>query len=381
MNNLISISNVKDNVLEFNVIVDNINQDNINVRFIIESSMMDLTFDSIPGDEENQWSVKIPALSMLETTSYPFRIDVIIDEYFFNAMKGSVNVVGSHDIYASKPENITLSPSKKKAKVKEIIKKAENKKAEEPKKVEPKKIEVKKEELKKVEKVVEPEEKTVKPNRKFEMTPLKVKDSGELFKSLTANKTPIRKTDDKLDDKIMGLLKKAKDDKKLAAEKELVKKEMAKKKTKPVVKKATPKKKKIAVAAPKKETKPVAKKATTKKKETKSSAKNIAEKIIQTVTGLGGKKEDAVETSDDKIKKIITEDAGSNIKRKPGRPRKVVAQKKEPSAIKKIAKDNTITEIDKSKDQSIKDALKEVDESDNKTVTTKPLKKKDITFH
>lgn len=114
MKNLITISNVKENVLEFDVEIKGIDTDETTVRFIIEVNKMKLSFDCEKGKEEKLWSVKIPALSILETTSYPFHIDVIVDGYYFDAMKGSINVVGTHEIYTTKPKNITLAPFKKK---------------------------------------------------------------------------------------------------------------------------------------------------------------------------------------------------------------------------------------------------------------------------
>ena len=373
MDNLVTISNVKENVLEFNVEVKGIDSDDMAVRFVIEAAEMNLGFDSEQGDMENLWTVKIPALTMLDTTSYSFRIDVIVDGYHFDAMQGAINVVGSHDIYATKPENITLSPSKKqkKPKAKDIKKKVDAKKKEHI--VQPKKI------VKPT--VEEPTKPAAKPNRKFEMTPLKVQDGKELFDTLNKKKVNhVRKTDDKLDDKIVDLMTKAKGEKKKADEKTTPK---AKKGTTPKAKKV---KENIAVPTnPQPVTKKTAvgseiileKEATPKKPKKKGNAKSIAEKIIQSVTGIGSKKETPIieNTKDDKMKAILAEDAKAPKKKARDKT------KKEAVGIKKIGKDNTITEVDGSKEQKMKDVLKEIDESDNnKSVTTRPFKKKD-TIH
>lgn len=353
-NNLVTISKVKDNVLEFNVIVKGIEETNMSVNFIIEADEMNLSFNSEKGKGEDDWSVKIPALSMLETTSYPFHIDVIVDGYHFEMSKGSITVVGSHDIYISKPENITLTPAKKKASVKEIVKRVETHK------LEPKKA---------VEKEKEKVATVIKPNRRFEMKPLKVKDGKELFKTLI-NPKPERVYDTQLDDKIVNLMKMAKTEQKAAEQKAAneKKKEIESKKIeakkevepeekitvkKPSVKKAKKKVKKLSASSKK-----IIYKG--KEKSTKSaSAKKVAEQIIQAVTGLGGKKEEVIKekTKDDKIKDIIMERT-SVTKVKKSRKKAI---RKEASGIRKITKDKIIVEVDESKEQNIKNVLKEID--------------------
>lgn len=376
MDNLISISNVKENILQFGINITGIETDDIIVRFVIEANEMELAFDSQRTNEENQWAVKIPALSILETTSYPFHIDVVVDGYYFEPMQGSISVVGSHEIYATRPENITLTPSKKKATAKTITQKAATKKEETSnvaKKLEPKKLEPKKLEKVNVEEPIKP---IIKPNRKYKMEPLKVKDGKELFKTLTANKKPERKTDDGLDDKIVNLMKKSKIEqvpKKAAAS---VKKEETPKDTK---EKQFPKiTKKDAKDKPVENKKEVAVKGNLDAKKSKdvkkkSGAKSIAEKIIQSVTGLGTKKGTSTEkVKDDKIKEIIKEDMDSS--------KKIAAKKKaipkKASGIKKIT-----MEVDEAKEQNIKNALKEINSSDTKSIMTKPFNKKNITFH
>lgn len=371
MDNVVTISNSKDNTLEFDVDVQGIETDEMAVRFVIETGTMDLGFDSEKG-VKNKWSVKIPALSMLDTTMYPFHINIVVDGYNFTPLQGSVNVIGSHEVYASKPENITLVPAKRKAK--EIVQMV-SKKPEEVGPPEPQ------------EDTLPPKAPvTVKPERKFEMEPLKVKKGSELFKTLTDKKPKAgAKKDDKLDDKIVDLMVKAKEEKTEKVEKPIVKK--AEKPTEPTTEKPivaakeepkaeTPKKvAKKKVAKKKVSKKKVAKKKVTPKKNT--NAKSVAEKIIQSVTGIG-KKQPLTEDNpnDTKIKDIIKEES-IPVENK---PEKLVAQ--EPGAIKKIGKDKTITEIDASKEQKIKDVLKE-DATDKRkrSVTTKPFKKKDVTFH
>lgn len=374
MENIVVISNTKENTLEFDVDVQGIETDEMAVRFVIETGTMDLGFDS-EKQAKNKWSVKIPALPILDTAMYPFHINIVVDGYNFTPLQGSVNVIGTHEVYASKPENITLAPAKRKAK--EVVQALNTK----PVDIGP----------------PEPQQDTpppdappmVKTDKKFQLEPLKVKKGSELFKTLMDRKPKVvAKKDDKLDDKIVGLMKKAKEEK--AAQPEKIETPVAKTVEKPIEaatekpiagakeepKVAAPKKavKKKVAAKKKVSKKKVAKKKTATKKE--SGAKSMAEKIIQSVTGLG-KKQPLMEDNpnDTKIKDIIKEDSKPAIAAKTAAP-------KEAGAIKKISKDKTIIEVDASKEQKIKDVLKEDDSAEEKrSVTTKPFKKKNVTFH
>jgi hypothetical protein len=102
MNNIVTISNVKENVLEFNADIEGLNTDDMAVKFIIEADGMDIGFDAV-HQNGSKWEVKIPPLSILERTAYNFKMDVISEGYFFEPLAGTVNVVGSHDIYISTP--------------------------------------------------------------------------------------------------------------------------------------------------------------------------------------------------------------------------------------------------------------------------------------
>jgi len=387
MDKLVTISNVKENVLEFDVEVEGVDTTDMAVRFIIEASGMELGFDSKKG-KKTKWSVDIPALAILEKTTYPFHIDIIVDGYYFEPLRGSVNVVGSHEIYTSTPENITLSPAK--PKLEDIIK--STKSEENP----PKEEDVK-----------TPKVPLVKPNRKFKMQPIKVKDGKELFKTLTNVPKVERKTDNKLDDQILNLLKTAKDSKNIDIAVE--KKEEPKKKADDKLKKDA------AVLNILKNTKPAEKKEDAgtkivdkksdeikkskeepnknespkkvdekdddeKKSEKRAAAKSVAEKIIHSVTGLGGRDNDVMlheKSNDDKIKNIIKEEAGISKKDEPYKKTEV----REASAIKKITKDKKFISVDESREQRIKNILNEnkiVDESKTTTTITE-LKKKDST--
>ncbi len=329
MDNVVTISNAKDNTLEFDVDIQGIETDDMAVRFVIETGIMDLGFDSEKG-VKNKWSVKIPALSILDSTMYPFHINIVVDGYNFTPLQGSVNVVGTHEVYASNPENITLAPAKKKAN--KIVQS-----------LNPKPVELG---------PPEPQQDTpppktpsvVKSEHKFEIKPLKVKDGQELFKTLMVKKPKITsKKDDKLDDKIVNLLKQTKKENITKVAK--IKKPVARTVENPII---------VATKEPKNETpKKVPKKTAAKKKTSGKknvNVKLVAEKIIQSVTGLG-KRQALIKNNpnDAKIKNIIKEDFNVEQKEKTA-----VAL----CAIKKIGKDNAIVEIDTTREQKIKNALK-----------------------
>ena len=106
MDNLITISNTKTNTLEFEAELTGLDKEEMAVKFIIDAHDMRLGFDA-SHLEGNKWEVTIPPLTMLEKTAYPFHIDVTSGGYFFEPLKGTVNLVGSHDVYVSKPTLMT----------------------------------------------------------------------------------------------------------------------------------------------------------------------------------------------------------------------------------------------------------------------------------
>ena len=109
---LVSINNLKENVLEFELTVEGLSTNEFDTKFVIHSADMELAFPC-HKDETGKWSVKLPPLPMLERTAYPFHLQVVAEGFHFRPLKGSVNVVGSPDVYAaaSKPGKLE-SPSK-----------------------------------------------------------------------------------------------------------------------------------------------------------------------------------------------------------------------------------------------------------------------------
>lgn len=127
MENVVTINNTKKNVLEFDMSIQGLDAKDVDVKFVIKTKNMDLAFKA-KHDSGDKWSVTIPELPMVERTAYKCCIVVVADGFFFEPMKGTVNVVGSHEIYSSKPKNVTLEPeegSKKKVEKKTPPKKTE----------------------------------------------------------------------------------------------------------------------------------------------------------------------------------------------------------------------------------------------------------------
>lgn len=111
MDNIVSIRHQKENVLEFELTIEGVEGKDPIVKLVIQGNSISLGFGATKK-EKTTWQVKIPKLSILEKTAYPFHIEVLVDGYYFEAFKGTVNVLGSAEIYSSEPKNITIQPSK-----------------------------------------------------------------------------------------------------------------------------------------------------------------------------------------------------------------------------------------------------------------------------
>lgn len=349
MQKVVNISNDKKNILEFDIEVSGADDDNMSVRFIIESEGMELGFDSKKGKGAT-WSVEIPPMKILKNSKYPFHISVVVDGYAFEGLKGQVNVIGERGVTISDPENIILSPAKPKP-AKKVAKKETKEKAT----------------------IVKPKHKAlIKP------APLKMVDSETLKKDLVKKKpvsTDVKK--EKLDNNVVDLISKAGEEKKAAeVKKKATPKKAAPKKAAPkkVVKKEEPKKtvEDIFVQAEKSNTggpiydkKYLAEKAKEKKSGEGFSPKNIAQNLIKAVTGIGEKHEETViEQHDKAVKDILKEETIAPTK-------KVEPVKKQATGGKKVIRGKDIVEVDTAKEDRIKDILKE---DETRSVTTKPDK-------
>jgi len=331
MDNSVTISKNKENILEFEVDIQGVDTLDMSVRFIIETDGMKLGFDSVKQNDK-KWSVKIPALPILKTASYPFHIDITVDGYHFMPLVGDIKVVESESVTVSKPENISLAPSKKSL---EDIVNMSKAKTEPPKEEKPKTEEID----------------LVKPERKFKMEPVEVKDSGKIFKTIADIANTEKEKNSKKEEK----------------------------KSEPKKEKTKPKKENKKVEVKEEAVVPIEVKEEPKKEEIntirETDAKDVAKNILQDVTGLGKPKQEITEkdSKGDKVKNILKEETVV-----PEKPKQEI---KEAGGIKKITKDKKVIEVDKSKEESIKKALKENTVEDKRSITTVPFKKKDVTIH
>ena len=108
MDNVVTITNTKENILDFQIDINGVNPDDMKVRFVVETNLAEFGFVAVK--EDKKWVVTIPPLPILEKTAHNFRIDVIVDGYYFEAMRGMLNVTGSVDLYTTTPKNITAVP-------------------------------------------------------------------------------------------------------------------------------------------------------------------------------------------------------------------------------------------------------------------------------
>ncbi len=356
MNKTVNISNDKKSILEFDIEVSGAVEDDMAVRFIIESEGMALGFDS-KKETGDTWSVEIPAMRILDKTIYPFYISVIVDGYTFEGLRGSVNVIGDRKVHVSDP---VLVPAKAK---KKVVKKQETKE--------------------------ETKASVIKPNKKTIGTPapLKMKPSAEALKDLNAKK---RKTEPKkevpLDDKTLDLINKAKAEVKDTTKRVEDKKiETKKEKSKPtgnvVTKKTTPKKKvteetkippviddiSVPLVIDDISVPPVLDDVTVpvilteENTPARLSAKAIAKNLIKSVTGIGNTKNKNIanEEQNQKVKDILKEEPVEKEKRtKPSR--------------KKVIRGKDILEVNAIKEDDIKKILDE----ETRSVTTTPINKK-----
>ncbi len=110
--NIIALANKKKNEIEFEMEVEGLTVAPSDIRFIIETDVMEYAF-KCSKKKGKLYKVTIPPLPQLEKTLYPFKIEAVIDGYHFTPMTGQVNVAGAFDVYVSDAKNTTVAPPKK----------------------------------------------------------------------------------------------------------------------------------------------------------------------------------------------------------------------------------------------------------------------------
>lgn len=132
----ISIVNTRDNELEFDINIRGGDNKIPDVRLVIEDRGISYIF-VCNNEKDDKWVVKIPKMPQLTKKAYPFRLEVIIDGYYFEPYRKSLTILGepkvkTSDVEKNVPEEPTVSVSKKTdttAKKKPVTKRPAKKKA------------------------------------------------------------------------------------------------------------------------------------------------------------------------------------------------------------------------------------------------------------
>lgn len=102
----ISLNPSKPSELDFEVTIQGLDDDELPlVRFVVigESSNYDHSFRCTKiEDEKHGWSVKLPTLDHIEGDAAPFRVEVIVDGYYFEPAQGEIAFIKKPDIKIGK---------------------------------------------------------------------------------------------------------------------------------------------------------------------------------------------------------------------------------------------------------------------------------------
>jgi len=128
MDTSVSITNSRENELQFDISVEGTDVSEMRARFVIETDDVNYSFDCKQGDEAAKWVVKIPALPQLKSGTYDFYVEIITNGYYFDPYKGKVDVtpeptVSQSDVETKKPSVPVVKPIVVKSKKSEEDKK------------------------------------------------------------------------------------------------------------------------------------------------------------------------------------------------------------------------------------------------------------------
>lgn len=96
----VTIVKGRENTLEFDINISGANKKEPAVRFVIEGKPTNYSFQCKHGEQDN-WTATIPEISQLKNKAYPFCLEVIVDGYFFEAFRGTVDVIAEPDVKTS----------------------------------------------------------------------------------------------------------------------------------------------------------------------------------------------------------------------------------------------------------------------------------------
>jgi hypothetical protein len=100
MENVITIVNTRENPLDFDIVIQGVDSADAQVKFIIETNPVHFGFPCTRG-EGDKWNVVLPPLPHIERVSYNFHIEIVVDGYFFEPYRGTINVTAEPEVSAS----------------------------------------------------------------------------------------------------------------------------------------------------------------------------------------------------------------------------------------------------------------------------------------
>lgn len=107
--NVVQINKDKETEIVFDVDIKGPEKliSNVSVRFLIKDvkDNMDCIFKA-SKQENNQWKVIIPQCEFFEKNEYSFVIEVLIEDYYFKAAEGKVEIINKLEVTINKEEKI-----------------------------------------------------------------------------------------------------------------------------------------------------------------------------------------------------------------------------------------------------------------------------------
>jgi len=127
MTESISIVKTRDNELEFDINITGAQKREPVVRLVIEDRNVHYSF-ACTNPDGNKWLVAIPPLPQLTRKAYPFRLEVIIDGYFFEPYRKTMSVIPEPVVKSGKvaekhPEKPVVNKKKPAPAKKKVVKK------------------------------------------------------------------------------------------------------------------------------------------------------------------------------------------------------------------------------------------------------------------
>jgi len=99
MENVVSIVNTRENPLEFDISIQGVDDNDTTVKFVIETNPVHFSF--ICHKEDGKWVVVIPPLPHIERVSYNFHLEIVVDGYYFEPYRGTLNVTAEPEVTAA----------------------------------------------------------------------------------------------------------------------------------------------------------------------------------------------------------------------------------------------------------------------------------------